>query len=97
MDLQSYRTRIDALDDVIVRLFAQRMDIVAELMRIKRREGAGVEDAGREAAVVERLSAQVPEELRPAVARLYETIFSIGKERASRPETPENEVFSKEI
>ena len=97
MDLQPYRAHIDALDDEIVRLFAQRMDIVAELMRLKREEGIGPEDAGREAAIIERLSAQVPEDLRPSVARLYTTIFSIGKDLASCPETPEKEFFSKEI
>ena len=79
MDLLPYRERIDALDDEIVRLFARRMEIVEEMMRLKRESGVSPEDAGREAEVVERLSAQVPASLRPAVAWLYETIFSIGK------------------
>ena len=79
MDLRPYRERIDVLDDEIVRLFAQRMEIVEEMMRLKREAGVGPEDSGREAEVVARLSAQVPVALRPAVARLYETIFSIGK------------------
>lgn len=79
MDLLPYRERIDALDDEIVRLFASRMEIVGELMRLKEQEGILPEDTGREAEIVGRLSAQVPESLRPAVARLYETIFSIGK------------------
>lgn len=79
MDLRPYRERIDALDDEIVRLFAQRMEIVEEMMRLKREAGVCREDCGREAEIVERLSAQVPDALRPAVSRLYETIFSIGK------------------
>lgn len=86
MDLQPYRERIDALDDEIVRLFACRMEIVEEMMRLKREEGIHPEDSGREAEIVGRLSARVPASLRPAVARLYETIFSIGKESLSRSE-----------
>ena len=70
MDLRPYRERIDVLDDEIVRLFAQRMEIVEEMMRLKREAGVAPEDSGREAEVVERLSSQVPASLRPAVARL---------------------------
>ena len=80
MDLHPYREQIDALDDEIVRLFARRMEIVAEMMRLKKQEGIPSEDSGREAEIVGRLSEQVHAPLRPAVARLYETIFSIGKE-----------------
>lgn len=81
MDLQPYRERIDALDDEIVRLFARRMEIVEEMMRLKRESGVDPEDAGREAEILERLSVQVPESCRPALKRLYDTIFSIGKDR----------------
>ena len=43
MDLRPYRERIDVLDDEIVRLFAQRMEIVEEMMRLKREAGVAPE------------------------------------------------------
>lgn len=86
MDLQDYRNRIDAVDDEIVRLFVRRMEIVDEMGRLKRSAGVAPADPDREAAIVRRLSESVPESLKPALERLYETIFSIGKERMSRSE-----------
>lgn len=81
MDLSPYRDQIDVLDDEIVRLFVRRMEIVGEMMRLKQAEGVGREDRDREARVLERLSEQVPASCRPALKRLYETIFSIGKDQ----------------
>lgn len=80
MDLLSFRVRIDALDDEIVRLFRRRMEIVAELGRLKSAAGVPMADPEREEAVIARLSESLPENLRPALRQLYEALFSAGKE-----------------
>ena len=86
MDLQEYRKQIDVIDDEIVRLFRRRMEIVDEMGRLKRSKGVEPEDRNREAEIVGRLSETVSDDLKPAVARLYNPIFSIGKERMKRSE-----------
>ena len=50
MDLQELRRRIDRIDDELVRLFAERMDVAAEVAAYNKEKGLPVLDASREQA-----------------------------------------------
>ena len=47
-ELEKERSRVTAADEKIVPLLLERMEAVAEIGRIKQREGLGVKDVGRE-------------------------------------------------
>jgi chorismate mutase len=51
----AHRARIDALDDALVALLAERAAVVADLWAAKGAHGEPVRDAAREAAVYARL------------------------------------------
>jgi len=53
-DLRELRDRLDALDDDLVSLVARRMDLVAEIGRVKRAAGRPDRDQGREDEVMAR-------------------------------------------
>ena len=46
-ELEKERSRVTAADEKIVPLLLERMEAVAEIGRIKQREGLGVKDVGR--------------------------------------------------
>ena len=73
------RDRIDAVDEQLTALFAERMAIAAEIGRYKRRHGLPVLDAARETQKLEAAAAGVPDELKASVRALdiSSTLFSI--------------------
>ena len=54
-ELEKERSRVTAADEKIVSLLLERMEAVAEIGRIKQREGIGVKDVGRERKVLDRV------------------------------------------
>ena len=56
-DLDDLRARLDALDDEVLAIVGRRLEIVAEIARVKRSAGKPVRDAGREDEIRERLAA----------------------------------------
>jgi chorismate mutase len=79
MSLEDWRTRIDLIDEAIVRLLNERAACAIEIGRIKRRQGIEVYQPERERAVVERaraLTAEMAGALGPAaIGRLFERII----------------------
>ena len=55
--LKSFRDRIDALDDELIALLAERSSIVQEVGRNKHKVGAAVFRPEREVAIIERMCA----------------------------------------
>lgn len=84
MDLQDYRRQIDEIDDQMVSLFAQRMDVVREIVEYKRQNGMKILDAGRERDKLAKLCTQVPEELQSYISVLYSSIFELSRSYQSR-------------
>ncbi len=71
-ELESMRQRIDAIDDKLVRLLAERMEVAVRLGRLK----LAVMDRGREQAVLEHIRRLSGDLLRPEFSeRLYGEIF----------------------
>ncbi|MDJ0838632.1 MAG: chorismate mutase [Acidobacteriota bacterium] len=76
-DMQSFRTRIDALDTRIVALLAERLDICREVAIYKSREGIPMMQPDRIRQIKERFAAQAERHnLNPAfLDQLYDVII----------------------
>lgn len=81
MDLTNLREQIDAVDRELTALFLRRMALSDEIAAVKAAEGLPILQPERERQVLNAVCGQAPEELRPAVTRLYETIFALSRER----------------
>ena len=77
MELKDIRTRIDAIDDELVRLFARRMDCAAEVARTKQTTGKPIRDPAREREILNRLTAAAGDAYAPYVRTLYNQILDL--------------------
>jgi len=57
MDLNTYRARIDSIDDILLELLNRRLKYALEINQIKLEQGQTVLDASREQKIMERLQA----------------------------------------
>lgn len=64
--LAELRGRIDALDEAVVALVAERAAVVDQIAALKAAEGVELRDPGREQQIVDRLVAARPPRLAPA-------------------------------
>ena len=79
MDLSDIRTRIDAVDDELIRLFLERMDLAREVAASKRGTGKPVYDAQREREKLSDVASKVPAGLSSQAVSLFSLIMSISK------------------
>ena len=63
MNMDELRGRIDAVDDELLRCFAERMDIAGDIARYKAEHGLPVLDERREREKLYAVSEKAPEEL----------------------------------
>ena len=75
-DLKGARTRIDRIDDDVLKLLEERAQIVTDVRRAKVTDGAIFHDPEREAEVLARLSSAATLFPRDAIARVYREIMS---------------------
>ena len=75
-ELEKERSRVTAADEKIVTLLLERMEAVAEIGRIKQREGLGVKDVGRERKVLERVGELAGEENAEYVQEIYMEVMN---------------------
>lgn len=78
--LSVYRNDINAIDDELVKLFIKRMDTAGKIGAYKKQAGLPVLNVKREEEVKERLLAEVPDELKTSISRLYDAIFQISRD-----------------
>lgn len=92
MDLTDYRAQIDAIDRQMVALFQERMDISAEIGRLKQAQGLPVLQPEREREKLMQVSRLSRKELEPYVLSLYSRIFELSRERQQKlsPERAED-------
>lgn len=79
MELQDIRRNIDAIDDGLVKLFAQRMECARQVAEAKQRTGKPIRDHAREREIVNRLTAQAGDAYAPYVKALYSHIFDLSR------------------
>ncbi len=77
-DIEALRRRIDAIDDRLVGLVAQRLEIAEALGKAKATRGCAGRDPAREAEIVARLSATgaAPPEL---IALVWQALFTASR------------------
>lgn len=70
--LEELRVEIDRIDQQMIQLFEERMQVVAEVMAVKKAAGLPILDASREEAVVAKNTARLSD---PALADYYERLI----------------------
>ena len=78
--LSVYRDEINAIDDDLVKLLIKRMQTAGKIGAYKKEAGLPVLNVKREEEVKERLLAEVPDELKTSISRLYDAIFQISRD-----------------
>lgn len=78
MDLNESRKRIDAVDEEIVRLFAERMRISTDIAAWKKENGMPVRDPERERAKIAAMGAMSDGEMRLFTEQLFSTLISLS-------------------
>lgn len=75
--IEALRRRIDAIDDRLLALLAERLAVAEAIGRVKATEGRGGSDPAREAAIIDRLSADgaVPPDV---VALIWPALFTVS-------------------
>lgn len=79
MNLEEARQKIDSVDKELIKLFEERMNAVCDVARYKKENGLPIYNGQREREVVNKVIAQVPEELALYVKVLYNTLFSVSR------------------
>ncbi|MDR3313547.1 MAG: chorismate mutase [Oscillospiraceae bacterium] len=79
ISLEDLRQDIDGIDDQLTALFARRMELAAQVARVKQRGSGPVLQRGREEAILARLAAQADPRWQPALRQLYATIFGLSR------------------
>lgn len=79
MNLEDLRKQIDEIDDVISDLYVKRMEICKEIGIKKAEQGSAVNVSAREKAIVNRITADKPDEMKRYLKLLYDTVFFQSK------------------
>ena len=79
MDMKDFRSRIDSIDEELVRLFSQRMEIAGQIADYKKANGLPILDAGREREKLAQVCSLAPAELRNYTSVLYSSLFELSR------------------
>ena len=80
--LEQLRKEIDRLDGVLLAAWEARTTLAEEIGRVKKAAGLPVEDKGREAQVLRKITETLSRpELTEDAAALYRTIFALSCKR----------------
>lgn len=79
MELKEIRERIDKIDDKIADLYGERMKLVSEVGKAKKKTGKAVNDPNRERDILLRVTDRVDEEMQVYLKRVFETMFETSK------------------
>ena len=84
MELGEYRTKIDAIDEQLLRLFAERMDVAAGIAAYKKEHGLPVLDLSRERAKLLDVAEKTPAALQEYAVSLYSLLFELSRSYQNR-------------
>ena len=79
-DLKECREILNAIDPMIRELFIKRMEVVKEVALYKKANNMSIFDAQREKEMIDRLTKEVDDELRPYYLAFLENMLEISKE-----------------
>jgi monofunctional chorismate mutase len=81
MNLETLRSKIDAIDNQIIALFESRMALVKDIGELKKQNHIHVLDTNREAIVFSRVKDQLHNKnLEPYIIELFETLMRVSKD-----------------
>ncbi|MDY6367782.1 MAG: prephenate dehydratase domain-containing protein, partial [Clostridia bacterium] len=78
-DLNELRSKIDLIDDELTKIYVERLNLCAEVAKVKAENGSAVNDPSREEKILFRITENVPEEYRLFVKDLYHNVFAASK------------------
>ena len=84
MALKDYREQLDKVDDELIRLFAQRMELSAQIASFKKDNGLPVLDVKREREKLLDVSEKSPEGIKEYAVSLYSLIFELSRSCQNR-------------
>lgn len=79
MELTDYRSKIDSIDDQIVKLFAERMTMTDEIARFKQEHNLPVVDMKRERDKLHSIVENSPENVQEYVPLLYSLMLELSR------------------
>ena len=83
MDIDDIRKNIDEVDDKLAALFMRRMELSRLIAEEKRKAGLPLVNALREEEIISRVTATLPEDVKPYGKQLFETLFETSKPHLS--------------
>ncbi len=92
LDLGEIRKDIDKIDEQLLELFKERMTLAGNVARYKAANNMVVFQGDREKAIIERVKANSPEELKKSAAFLFMNIMDISKCAQASDITPDIEI-----
>ncbi len=82
--LPEYRKKIDEIDEKLIALFADRMEVSAQIAQCKKQEGIPVLDESRERQKLLDIADRSPQEIRDYTVELYSLIFELSRSCQNR-------------
>ena len=79
MTLEALRKEIDAIDDTLVKTFAQRMEVVEQISRAKQESDLPVVDAAREREKLADIASKLPPAMEQYGYSLWSMLFEISR------------------
>lgn len=93
-ELKELREKIDALDQDLLALFAQRMEITQKVGEYKAAHGVQVLDPQREREVLDSKAALAPPALQSEARTLFETVMALSRRQQRRLVEPDQPAFA---
>jgi len=80
MDLNTYRNKIDEIDDNIVKLLLERFAVVKDISEYKKTRGLDVFQQAREAEILKKIADKIEnDEYKEYILKIYADIFDASK------------------
>ncbi len=79
MDLNEYRSKIDAIDDSMLKLFVERMQVASDVAKHKQTNHISVSDPAREREILVRMAKAAGPGLAGYAQRLYTMLFDVSR------------------
>ncbi|MBO7177810.1 MAG: chorismate mutase, partial [Clostridia bacterium] len=84
MDIKDLRENINSIDDQIATLYAKRMEIAKKIGEYKVENKLTVGDAGREREIINRVTKDMPDEIKLYGKQVFESLFNTSKAYQTR-------------
>jgi len=84
MDIQELRTKIDAVDEQLVKLYIERMNLAGEVAEYKKANNMKIFDSKRERQLLDKVTTQAGEEHEDSTRILFSMLMELSRSHQSR-------------